>query len=162
MKWLALRVPALYIDTGWELPKLQLHKEQDLRSYRRHVVPAAKNRALRACLDFGGDVLLVESEHDDLIPREVIKSYREAFVQSRSLTYRCMSGADHGLTDEASQRAYTTLLVQWLAEMMPDARRPEPAEAGRSTAAREAAAIDAATGPVPEAPPQPAAPAGAR
>jgi dienelactone hydrolase len=162
VKWLALRVPALYIDTGWELPKLQLQKEQDLRAYRRHVVPAAKNRALRACLEFGGDVLLVESEHDDIIPREVIKSYREAFVQSRSLTYRCMAGADHGLTEEASQRAYTTLLVQWLAEMMPDARRPQPAEAGRSTAAREAAAIDASTGPVPEAPPTATAPAGAR
>jgi len=157
VKWLALRVPALYIDTGWEIPKLQLHKDQDLRSYRRSVVPASKNRALRACLSFEGDVLLVESEHDDIIPRAVLTSYREAFVQSRSLTYRCLPGADHGLTDEASQRAYTTLLLQWLAEMMPNARRPEPAEAGRSTAAREAAAIDAATGPLPEAPPKAAA-----
>jgi len=84
----------------------------------------------------------------------VLTSYREAFVQSRSLTHRCLTGADHGLTDEASQHAYTTLLVQWLAEMMPIARRGEPAEAGRSTAAREAAAIDAATGPVPESPPK--------
>ena len=30
--WLALRVPALYIDSGWELPKMQLHKDQDLRA----------------------------------------------------------------------------------------------------------------------------------
>ena len=144
--WLALRAPALYIDTGWELPKLQLHKEQDLRAYRLSFVAAASNRALRACAEFKGDVLLVESGHDDFIPPAVIKSYREACVHSRSLTYRCMADADHGLTDDASQRAYSGLLVQWLSEMFAGARRavpaePPPAEAG--PAARE-----------PEAPPK--------
>ena len=78
VSWLALRVPALYIDTGWELPKLQLHNDQDLRAYRRNFVATATNRALRACAAFKGDVLLVESEHDDLVPAEVIKSYRAA------------------------------------------------------------------------------------
>src|SRR5438477_7997546 len=43
VSWLALRVPALYIDTGWELPKLQLHQDQDLRTYRRSFVAAATN-----------------------------------------------------------------------------------------------------------------------
>ena len=52
-------------------------------------------------------MLLVESEHDDIIPPEVIKSYRAAFTQARSLTYRCIEGADHGLSDETSQRIYT-------------------------------------------------------
>ncbi len=68
VSWLALRVPALYIDTGWELAKLQLHHDQDLRAYRRSFVDAATNRALRSCAAFKGDVLLVESEHDDIIP----------------------------------------------------------------------------------------------
>jgi len=128
-KWLALRVPALYIDSGWELPKLQLHKEQDLTTYRRHLVAAQSNRALRASAAFEGDVLLVESQHDDFIPPEVIKSYREAFAKVHSLTYRCMAGADHGLSDDASQRAYTALLTAWLAEMLPGARRSGAAAA---------------------------------
>src|SRR5688572_1410850 len=71
VKWLALRVPALYIDEGWDHPKLQLHKEQDLRSYRRKFVAAETNRALRACASYDGDVLVVESERDDIIPPEV-------------------------------------------------------------------------------------------
>jgi pimeloyl-ACP methyl ester carboxylesterase len=54
VSWLALRAPALYIDTGWELPKLQLHKDHDLRAYRRSFVEAATNRALRACSDVQG------------------------------------------------------------------------------------------------------------
>src|SRR5436190_131664 len=40
VSWLALRVPALYIASGWELPKLQLHQDQDLRTYRRSFVAA--------------------------------------------------------------------------------------------------------------------------
>ena len=97
VSWLALRAPALYIDTGWELPKLQLHQEQDLRAYRRSFVAGRRRTArLRACAAFKGDVLLLESEHDDIIPPAVIKSYRDAFTHARSLTYRCMQGADHG------------------------------------------------------------------
>jgi dienelactone hydrolase len=146
VKWLALRAPALYIDTGWEMPKLQLHKEQDLKAYRNSFVPAEENRALRACATFQGDVLIVESEVDGTIPPTVITSYREAFIQSRSLTYRVIQGADHGLSKEASQRAYTTLLVNWMTEMLFGARE--------GNAARQAPArADRAP---PEAPPKPA------
>jgi pimeloyl-ACP methyl ester carboxylesterase len=152
VKWLALRVPALYIDSGWELPKLQLHKEQDLHAYRRSFVPADTNRALRACAAFEGDVLIVQSEHDGTIPPEVVTSYREACVKVRSLTYRCMEGADHGLSDNASQRAYTALLTQWLGEMLPRARRDEASAAATAVAASQAAAQAAVAEQEPEAP----------
>lgn len=156
--WLALRVPALYIDTGWELPKLQLHKDHDLRTYRRSFVAAATNRALRACAEFKGDVLLVESAHDDIIPPAVIKSYREACVQASSLTYRCMGDADHGLSDEVSQRVYTGLLVQWLGEMFPNARRDRgsaPATAATARQSADNALVKAEEPEAPEAPPKP-------
>lgn len=140
VKWLALRVPALYSDEGWTHPKLQLHKEQDLRSYRRQFVAADTNRALRACASYEGDVLIVESERDDLIPPATVTSYREACVKVKSLTYRCIAGADHGLTDEASQRAYTALLMQWLGEMLPSARRDANNPQAAAAAAREGVA----------------------
>jgi pimeloyl-ACP methyl ester carboxylesterase len=137
VKWLALRVPALYMDTGWELPKRQLHKGQDLDTYRQSLVPAKENRALRACATFTGDVLIVESELDRVIPHAVIANYLEAFIQPRSLTYRIMHGADHGLSDESNQRAYTNLLVNWLTEMVFGAREgnaaPQIPEAEEST-----------------------------
>src|SRR4030095_11388741 len=112
VRWLALRVPALYVDEGWELPKLQLHKAHDLHAYRRSFVPAHATRALAACAAFSGDVLIVQSGHDDIVPEQVITSYRDACVRARSLTYRCLDDADHGLTDEAGQRSYTALLTQ--------------------------------------------------
>lgn len=125
VKWLGLRAPALYIDTGWDSPKLQLHKEQDLKGYRQSFVPAEANRALRAVRQFNGDVLLVQSELDDIIPATVLTSYREASKHARSLTYRCLEGADHGLTREADQTTYKKLLVNWLGEMLFGARGPQ-------------------------------------
>ena len=123
VKWLALRAPALYVDEDWETPKLALHKAYDLRSYRQQPVTAADNRALRACQKFEGDMLLIESELDSIIPRAVLTSYREAATRTRSLTYRCLDGADHGLTSERDQRAYSTVLLAWLKEMSVGARR---------------------------------------
>ena len=122
VRWLALRVPALYMDNGWQLPKQQLHSGQDLGTYRQSLIPAEDNRALRACTAFPGDVLLVESERDKVIPHAVISSYLEAFVQPRSLTYRVIQEADHGLSEDTWQRTYTALLVNWMTEMVFSAR----------------------------------------
>lgn len=122
VRWLGLRAPALYMDSGWELPKMQLRRDQDLVSYRRNIVPPDSNRALQACRAFTGDMLLIESEFDDVIPASVLASYRQAATQTRSLTYRQIKGADHGLSTEDGQRAYTSVLVSWLKEMVAHAR----------------------------------------
>lgn len=127
VRWLGLRAPALYIDTGWDTPKLQLHLTQDLKAYRHQLVAPGGNRALKACQAFAGDVLLVESEHDDIVPPSVLASYREACTHARSLTCRRIVGADHGLTAGADQRAYTALLVDWLSEKAFDERSADSA-----------------------------------
>lgn len=121
VRWLALHVPALYRDDEWFMPKNQLDREV-LRTYRsRHVEPDG-NRALTACASFQGDVLIVESEHDDYIPHATIMSYRSAFRRAHSLTHRTIDDADHALSDKYSQRAYTTTLVNWVTEMVTGAR----------------------------------------
>lgn len=121
VKWLALRVPALYRDEQWETPKRQLDR-QDLEVYRAERLRPQDNRALAACAEFRGDVLLVESENDHLIPHQTIMNYRSSFRRSHSLTHRIVDGADHALSDEASQQAYTSILVGWVTEMVVGAR----------------------------------------
>jgi dienelactone hydrolase len=118
VRWLAMRAPALYYDDGWALPKLQLHRDFDLVSYRRRRIATIENRALRACAAFRGDVLLVESERDEIVPHPVAQSYREACARSRSLVHEVIHEADHGLTSRAHQDAYTSLLVRWFAEQL--------------------------------------------
>jgi uncharacterized protein len=123
--WLALRAPALYRDEDWSLPKRRLNSDQ-LAAYRRGPVDAANNRALRACAAFKGDVLIIASEHDDIVPHPVIANYLAAFERAHSLTYRVIEGADHGLSEEAWQQAYTSLLVSWATEMVLRAREGGP------------------------------------
>jgi pimeloyl-ACP methyl ester carboxylesterase len=121
VRWLALRVPALYKDEDWALPKQQL-KKYGLDAFRRRSVSPEENRALRACAAFEGDVLVIESERDDIIPHPVIANYLAAFERAHSLTYRVIEGADHGLSEEPWQQAFTTLLVNWATEMVLGAR----------------------------------------
>jgi uncharacterized protein len=121
VRWLGLRVPALYKDEDWAVPKRRLDKDE-LAAYRRRPVRPEENRALGACAMFAGDVLMVESEHDDIVPHQTIASYRAAFERARSLTYRVIEGADHGLSDPACQHAYTWLLAKWTTEMVLGAR----------------------------------------
>ena len=144
VKWLALRVPALYKDSEWRVPKLKLRTEQDLAQYRLQSVRPDESRALRACHAFTGDVLLVESERDAVIPHQVVVNYREACKSARSLTYRLIEGADHGLSDERMQAAYKDLLVKWFKEIVFAAKQAEaapPAPAASSTGSETAPAV---------------------
>ena len=129
VKWLAMRVPALYRDDDWTVPKRQLDRDI-LNQLRGRRVKPEENRALAACAEFRGDVLLVESEFDHLVPHATIMSYRAAFHQTHSLTHRIILGADHGLTSESCQKTYTDILVGWATEMVVGGRLgrlPSPA-----------------------------------
>ncbi len=74
-------------------PKNQLNRET-LRAYRNTYVPPESNRALKACADFSGDVLIVEAEHDTLhspLHHHELPLVRSA--GSHSLTHRIIDGA---------------------------------------------------------------------
>jgi pimeloyl-ACP methyl ester carboxylesterase len=122
VRWLALRAPALYKDAGWDLPKRKLHQDPEFAAYRRRELPPDDNRALRACSAYRGDVLIVESGNDEVVPHPAIASYVTAFSNAHSLTTRVIESADHALSDQQWQRAYTSILVTWLSEMIVGAR----------------------------------------
>lgn len=122
VRWLALHVPALYRDEEWELPKGDISRTS-LAAYRQKRIGPRDNRALAACEAFTGDVLIVEAEHDTFIPHSTIMNYRSAFLRAHSLTHRSVDGADHALTDKASQRAYNDILINWATEMIVGARK---------------------------------------
>ncbi|WP_201312982.1 alpha/beta fold hydrolase [Dyella sp. EPa41] len=122
VRWLGLRAPALYRDDNWEVPKKDLATLQNLADYRREHHGPDDNEALRACSTFEGDLLLVESQHDRIVPSPVLGSYRDAFRRASSLTYRLVRGADHALSAPRDRQAYSSLLAQWLEEMVLGAR----------------------------------------
>ena len=134
VRWLGLRAPALYKDSDWDAPKLKLRQMQSLATYRQQRVPVQGNRALEACAAFRGDVLVVESGKDIVIPHTVIESYRDALRDARSLTYRLLDDADHALSDPSCCEAYTSMLVNWLTEMIAGWRVPD---AGKQALVRQ-------------------------
>lgn len=122
VRWLALHAPAIYPDDHWDHPKRSLNADPRLMEYRRSPIAPGDNRALRACAAFRGDVLLVESEHDDTVPRQLVANYKAAFGRAQSLTARLIKGADHALSSDEAQSAYGTLLTGWITEMVVGAR----------------------------------------
>jgi pimeloyl-ACP methyl ester carboxylesterase len=121
VRWLGMRVPALYKDDDWLIPKQEL-RDHGLEAFRQGPVSALENRALGACAAFEGDVLLVKSGCDEVIPDPVIGNYLAALGRVRSLTYRVIAGADHGLSETSWQQAYASLLLGWANEMVIAAR----------------------------------------
>lgn len=117
VRWLAMRVPALYPDEHWDIPKSKLDKDV-VRAYRKQPHEAGADRALSACADFRGDVLIVESEKDEQIPREAMITMQGAFRQANSLSHRIIHGATHAMRDAQHQRIYATLLTGWIEEMV--------------------------------------------
>lgn len=122
VRWLVLRVPALYKDSEWTLPKDRLRALQQLEHYRSLPVKTEDSRALRACAAYRGHALVVESELDSIVPAQVVANYRQSLADAASLTYRLLERADHALSTEEMQQAYTTVLVRWLSEMVRGAR----------------------------------------
>lgn len=127
VRWLVLRSPALYPDEGWELPKRQLHAENDLVAYRRSRIRWRDNRALATAAGFHGDVLVIEAGNDEVIPPQVIENFVAAFRKPRSLTSRKLEGADHSLSSRRAQDDYNAVLVKWLTEMIVGARAGDAA-----------------------------------
>jgi dienelactone hydrolase len=123
VRWLALRSPAIYKDEQWTAPKLELHVDADLPGYRRRRIPWSENRALRACANYSGDVLIVEADHDEIVPHMVIENYIAAFSQANSLTSRRITDADHAFSPPRAQKDYTDTLIKWLTEMIVGGRQ---------------------------------------
>lgn len=125
VRWLTLRAPAIYQDDEWHTPKVELKREELMR-YRQTRLSYSENRALTACNGFAGDVMIVESETDAFVPHTTVMNYRSAFESSHSLTHRIIEGADHALSSDACQRAYSAILHNWVTEMVIGSRIRDP------------------------------------
>jgi pimeloyl-ACP methyl ester carboxylesterase len=128
VRWLGMRVPALYQDEDWLVPKLEL-RDHGLEEFRLRSVGPDENRALGACAAFEGDVLLVKSGCDEVIPDPVTRNYLAALGRVRSLTYRVIEHADHALSEQPWQQIYASLLLGWVNEMVIAAREDGAPEA---------------------------------
>lgn len=142
VRWLVLRAPAIYMDADFDRPKRELNLDPKLAAYRRRRIATAANRAFVAASRFEGHVLVVESEHDHVIPHAVVANYLRAFRAVASCRHAVIAGADHGLSEKAWKHEWRCLLLDWLATMHPDHQRPSRLRARRARRAAHAGAAD--------------------
>ena len=88
IRWLALRAP---MD----------HREGPLGS------------ALDALARFPGDLLVVESELDCVIPHEVVSGYARAIADRTRVTYALIPGAGHELSQAEWGARFVDILRRW-------------------------------------------------
>ncbi|WP_169577185.1 alpha/beta fold hydrolase [Sporichthya polymorpha] len=105
---LSLRVPANYVDAGFDVP----HEPRFRAGVRRPAdLYPADSRALRVLRAFGGPVQLVDADGDTVIPRETIAGYRDAVDPARLSRYT-LSGPHHLATPEL-RGEYIAALLAW-------------------------------------------------
>ena len=68
---------------------------------------APRTTARSAPAQFLGDALVVESEHDEVIPHPAVANYISALANAHSLTYRVIAGADHSLASAMGKRVHS-------------------------------------------------------
>jgi uncharacterized protein len=116
-KWLVLRVPALYVDKYFGVPTEELiGKDVEGKAFRSSDSTPETSLALKGVADFKGEILIVESEKDEVIPHRVIENYLRFIPDKDRLTYKVMKGATHSLETEEQEREYIEILKDWLLE----------------------------------------------
>lgn len=101
---LLLRAPALYPDG-----------QLDVRLGARQRADGASAAATIAVLgDLAAPTLVVESEHDDVIGRDVIRAYLGA---RPGIEHRILHGAGHALTDPAWRAEFEQMIVEFFAAL---------------------------------------------
>lgn len=112
IKWLALRVPANYPDEGFDQPQVK-YANSKTTAWRKEKLAPDATVALRALQHFSNDVLIIESEFDELCPHQTMENFMNAVSDKNKLSHVVMKGADHSIKNEAQRSVFTDIIVDW-------------------------------------------------
>lgn len=112
---LALRVPADYPNDIFDDLK---HKNSgssntEIVSWRKKSRGPNDSFALKAISKFKGNMLIIESEKDTVVPHETIANYINAVKNKKNLTHAVMLGAPHSLREGSFRDECQQILVSW-------------------------------------------------
>jgi esterase/lipase len=112
---IVLRVPANYPNDGWDQPQINFSGDNnpDILHWRFKSLGKETTYALDALSKFSGNILLIESEKDELVPHQTVENYIHAAPDTSKLTYILMKGADHAIHNEKLRAVYTNILTDW-------------------------------------------------
>jgi uncharacterized protein len=115
VKKLVLRVPADYKNEDFNKPKMQTSGSDNpaLTVWREKPKNSNETFALEAISHFDGEILIIESEKDDTIPRQTIQNYRNSVKDKNKLTHTIVENAPHSIKDGPFKDRVEKILVDW-------------------------------------------------
>jgi pimeloyl-ACP methyl ester carboxylesterase len=114
VRWLVLRVPALYKNDNFNVPTARLIAD-DPHVFSQSGIAPQDNFALQALERFTGSALLIESEKDEEIAHATIENYLSVLKNKPSFTYKIIRAADHSLSEERWDQEFIKILADWFA-----------------------------------------------
>ena len=116
---LVLQNPANFPDNVLEKPVTDYTGTEPVLEWRQQPLKFDSNASLKAIHEFKGNVLIVESELDELIPHQSTENYVKAVKDTSRVRREVLPGAKHYLADPAQRMQYQNMLLAWLQEKCP-------------------------------------------
>lgn len=114
IKNLVLRVPVDYANDTFEKPKMG-NAGENPNVFKWRLSPKKYNEtyALQALHDYAGQILIIESEKDTIVPHPIIQNYVDAVKDKSKLTHIVMKDAPHSIKPGPFKDEVTKILVDW-------------------------------------------------
>jgi uncharacterized protein len=115
VRQLALRVPADYPNDVFNLSKMKTSGKDnpDIFTWRKQIKSSKETFALEAMSHYQGNVLILESGNDNLIPHETILNYINAIPDKTKVTHIIIEGAPHSIKDGPFKDEIEKNLLNW-------------------------------------------------
>lgn len=115
IKRLALRVPADYPNNFFNKSKMKTSGAlyPSIIVWRKLIKNPDDTFALKAISNFSGDILIIESERDEVVFHETIKNYINATNNKDKLTHVVIKNAPHSIKAGPFRNKTEKILVEW-------------------------------------------------
>jgi esterase/lipase len=114
LKNLALRVPADYPNQDFNKSKMSYDSHSpEISNWRRQPKNSSETYVLEALNKFTGNVLIIEAEKDDIVPRQTISNYINAVKNKSQLTHILMKDAPHSIREGKFRDEVEQILATW-------------------------------------------------
>ncbi|MES2223864.1 MAG: alpha/beta fold hydrolase [Patescibacteria group bacterium] len=115
VKRLLLRAPADYIDDDFEIPGVRGSEDSEVLEWRKKIHNWDETRSLRALHKYDGELLVVESGRDEIVPHVTVQSFVDAPIHKDKVRHVCIEEAEHSISrDEKSRQEFNSIVKNWV------------------------------------------------
>lgn len=110
-KSIILRVPGLYNETMLDMTCEEIMNSE--KSVFNNLTNLTNILAIKSISTFKGDLLIVTSENDSIIPAKIAEAILNNTPLAKSKRIKQINGADHGLSDPRHRQEFYEIAVNW-------------------------------------------------